>query len=263
MLIRHGKVTAIELKDKGFNVYGAARRIEKMADLEEKGIHTLPLDVTDDASMVICVDNIIAKEGSIDILVNNAGYGSYGAIEDVPIEEGRRQMEVNVIGLARMTQLVLPKMRENNFGKIVNITSMGGKIWSPFGGWYHATKFAVEGFSDCLRLETKEFGIDVIIVEPGGINTPWGTIAAENLKKTSGSGAYAKSANNVADKLKTTYEAGNYSDPSLIAETIAKAVTSKRPKTRYLVGAGAKPAVFMRHLLGDRGFDRIIKNVLG
>ena len=187
-----GESAAILLQENGFKVYGAARRLEKMKDLEAKGISTIALDITDEDSIMNCVNTIQEKEGSIDVLVNNAGYGSFGAIEDVSMEEARRQFDVNIFGLARLTQLVLPKMRENRFGKIVNISSMGGKVYTPFGAWYHATKHALEGWSDCLRIEVKPFGIDVVVVEPGGIKTPWGQIAADNLKKTSGNGPMLK-----------------------------------------------------------------------
>jgi len=257
-----GKATALELRDKGFTVYGAARRMDKLKELEEKGIRAIELDVTDDDSMVECVDKIHKVEGRLDILVNNAGYGSYGAIEDVPMEEARRQLEVNVFGLARMTQLVLPKMRENKYGKIVNISSMGGRIWTPLGGWYHTTKFAVEGFSNALRVETKEFGIDVIVIEPGGIKTDWGSIAAENLKKSSSKGAYSKQANKTAENMKKMYSGRGLSDPELIARTISKAVTARKPRIRYLVGFGAKPAVFIKNLFGDRVFDSISKRMM-
>lgn len=254
-----GKETAIELSKRDFTVYAAARRTDKMQDLTAKGIHPISLDVTNDESMSKCVNEILKKEGRIDVLVNNAGYGSYGAVEDVPMEEARRQIEVNVFGLARMVQLVLPGMRKNKYGKIVNISSMGGKIWTNFGGWYHATKFAVEGFSDCLRLEVSPFGIDVIVVEPGGIKTEWGIIAAQNLKTASTKGAYAQAASKTADGMINNYTGNQLSKPELIARTIGKAVTVRRPKTRYLVGFMAKPMVFMKKVFGDRAYDRIIK----
>ncbi|MFC7678873.1 oxidoreductase [Paenibacillus sp. GCM10028914] len=254
-----GRETAIELKNRGFIVYGAARRTEKMKDLADQGIHTISLDVTNDESMVNCVNVILEKEGRIDVLVNNAGYGSYGAVEDVPMEEARRQIDVNLFGLARMTQLVLPSMRKNRFGKIVNVSSMGGKVWTSFGGWYHATKFAVEGFSDCLRMEVEPFGIDVIVVEPGGIATDWGIIAAENLRKVSVNGAYEQAANRSADNMVKTYTGNLLTKPEAIARCIGKAVTVKRPKTRYLIGFGAKPMVFLKTIFSDRMFDKIIK----
>lgn len=254
-----GKETAIELSQKDFIVYAAARRTDRMQDLAAKGIRPIALDVTNDESMVNCINEILKKEGKIDVLVNNAGYGSYGAIEDVPMEEARRQIEVNLFGLARMTQLVLPSMRKNKYGKIVNISSMGGKIWTSFGGWYHAAKFAVEGFSDCLRLEVSSFGIDVIVVEPGGIKTDWGMIAAKGLKEVSAKGAYAEAANKTAEGMVKNYSGNSLSKPELIAKTISKAVTIRKPKTRYLVGFMAKPMVFMKNVFGDRAYDRIIK----
>ncbi len=255
-----GKITAIMLKDKGFKVYGVARRIDKLESIAKQGINILPLDVTDENSMVECVDTIINKEGRIDVLVNNAGYGSYGAIEDVPIKEARRQMEVNIFGLARMTQLILPYMRKNNYGKIVNISSMGGRVWTPYGGWYHTTKFALEGFSACLRLEVEPFGIDVIVIEPGGIKTDWGHIAADNLEKTSKNGAYEKNGIAISKAMKKTYS-GNLTKPEVIAKCIVKAVTVKKPRTRYLIGYGAKPSVYIQKLFGDRLYDKIAKKM--
>ncbi len=254
-----GFVASAGLKKKGFAVYAASRKLEKMRDLEKKGINILYLDLTDDESMVNCVETIMEKEGQIDVLVNNAGYGSYGAIEDVPLEEARRQIEVNVLGLGRMIQLVLPGMRKNRFGRIINITSVGGKVHTPFGGWYHASKFAVEGLSDCLRTEVAEFGIDVVVVEPGGIKTEWGIIAGENLKKTSGKGAYSKMANRIADVMIEMYKTGKGLSPSsLISDVIVRAASVEKPKTRYLIGANAKPAFLMKRILSDRAYDKLI-----
>lgn len=257
-----GKSTALELKNRGFIVYGAARRTDNMSDIRKQGINIISLDVTNEESMVSCVDKIIKKEGHIDVLVNSAGYGSYGAIEDVPIEEARRQFEVNLFGLARMTQLILPYMRKSRFGKIVNISSMGGKVTTPFGGWYHATKFAVEGFSDCLRVEVEPFGIDVIVIEPGGIKTDWGIIAAENLKKTSARGAYEKAASKSAEGMKKLYSGDRLTKPEVIAKAIGKAVTVSKPKTRYLIGYAAKPTLVMKRVLSDRTFDKIVQKMM-
>lgn len=254
-----GKETALELSRYGFTVYAAARRVDRMQDLLNEDIQPISLDVTDEDSMTTGVDEILRKEGRIDILVNCAGYGSYGAIEDVPMEDARRQFEVNLFGLARLIQLVLPSMRKYRYGKIVNISSMGGKVWTSFGGWYHAAKFAVEGLSDCLRLELEPFGIDVIVVEPGGIKTDWGIIAANNLIKNSANSAYASAANHTAEGMIKNYTGNRLSDPKVISQTICRAVTAKRPKTRYLVGFMAKPMVFIKNFLGDRAFDKIIK----
>jgi short-subunit dehydrogenase len=256
-----GESAAKLLNKNGFTVYGAARRVEKMKGLEEEGIATITLDITNEDSIVNCVNTIIENEGSIDVLVNNAGYGSYGAIEDVPIEEAKKQFEVNIFGLARLTQLVLPLMRENGYGRIVNISSMGGKVFTPFGGWYHATKHALEGWSDCLRIETKPFGIDVVVVEPGGIKTPWGQIAADNLKKTSGSGAYAEQANKTAEGTAKMYASNQLSKPEVIGKVILKAVTARKPRRRYVKGFGARPAIFIRKWFGDGIYEWMIKSI--
>lgn len=255
-----GKMTARELHAAGFQVYAAARRVEQMADLQDEGITPVFLDLTVDASIVSCVNEVLHQAGHIDVLVNNAGYGSYGAIEDVSLSEARRQFEVNLFGMARLIQLVTPSMRENHYGKIVNVSSMGGRIWTKFGGWYHATKYAVEGLSDCLRMELKPFGIDVIVVEPGGIKTDWGIIAAQNLKKTSANGAYAEMAGKAADGMMKNYSNNMLSKPDLIARTIRKAVTKRRPHTRYLIGFGAKPMVWTHKIFGDRVFDWVIRH---
>lgn len=253
-----GKSTAAILHSQGYTVYGAARRTDEMADLKAKGIGVISLDLTNDASIVDAVNTILNKEGRIDILVNNAGYGSYGAVEDVPLDEARRQFEVNLFGMARLTQLVLPAMRRQHSGRIVNISSMGGKIYTPLGAWYHATKHAVEGWSDCLRLELKPFGIDVVVVEPGGIKTPWGQIAADNLKKTSSNGAYARFAENVVENTTKMYSGNQLTDVDVLGHTIAKAATDRKPKTRYVKGYMAKPAIAIRKWFGDRVYDSVI-----
>jgi len=257
-----GKETGKTLLGVGHTVYVAARRVERMEDLEELGCIPLKMDVTKEEDLVAAVERIERDHGGVEILVNNAGYGSYGAIEDVPLEEAKRQFEVNIFGLARLTQLVLPRMREKHYGKIVNISSVGGKIYTPFGGWYHATKHALEGFSDCLRLETKPFGIDVVIVEPGGIATEWGKIAAEHLKETSGGGAYADMATSAADGMAKMYAGGRLSHPSVIARTILKAVTARRPRTRYAAGAMSGMVLFLRRWLSDRMFDRVVMSMV-
>lgn len=164
-----GRETAIYLAKNNYKVYGVARRVDKLEELNKLGIQTIAMDVTDEASIKNTIDTIIQKEGKIDVLVNNAGYGEYGAFEDVSIENAKYQMEVNVFGLARITQLVLPYMRQQKSGSIINVSSVGGKVSNPMGSWYHASKFAVEALSDSLRLEVKPFGINVVVIEPGGI----------------------------------------------------------------------------------------------
>lgn len=258
-----GAATALKLKRLGCTVYAAARRVDRMRDLAAAGITVLALDVTDDASMQAGIEQIIATSGRLDVLVNNAGYGSYGAVEDVSMDEARAQFEVNVFGAVRLIQLALPHMRRQRCGTIVNISSMGGKIHTPLGAWYHGTKFALEAISDCLRMEVQPFGIDVVVVEPGGIKTEWAGIAAEKLLEVSGRGAYAEQAQPMAESMVGAASRKRQSPPELIADTIAQAVTARRPKTRYAVGFGAKPMIFMRGLLPDRAFDGFMRMATG
>jgi NAD(P)-dependent dehydrogenase (short-subunit alcohol dehydrogenase family) len=254
-----GEATARRLHGLGYTVYAAARRVDRMSGLQRDGIRVRQLDVTDDASMTEFVERIVAEAGRVDVLVNNAGYGSYGAVEDVPLTEARRQFEVNVFGLARLTQLVLPHMRERRSGYVVNISSVGGKIYEPLGGWYHATKFAVEGLSDSLRVEVAPFGIHVVLIEPGAIKTEWSGIAAAGVRSTSGRTAYAEQAEMVANLLTAADSRPRLvSPPQVIADAVARAVTARRPRTRYAVGGGAKPILLARRLLSDRAFDRFI-----
>ena len=200
-----GEATARRLKQLGYTVYAVARRADRMAALKERGIRTEPADVTDDAALVALVGKIISETGRVDVLVNNAGYGSYGALEDVPMDEARRQMDVNVFGLARLIQLVLPHMRAQRDGYIVNISSIGGKIWEPLGCWYHAAKFAVEGLAlarPAMRAEVAQFGIKVIVIEPGAIRTEWAGISADNLDAASASTPYREQARFISGTLR-------------------------------------------------------------
>ena len=255
-----GLATAQALLAAGWRVVGGARRVERMAPIEAAGGTALALDVTDDASMRAFVQAALDGEGRIDALVNNAGYGEYGAVEDVPLDAVRRQFEVNVFGLGRMTQLVLPTMRAQRSGTIVNVSSIGGKIYSPLGAWYHATKHAVEGLSDALRLELREFGIDVVVVEPGAIKTEWDGVAVDRMMETSGEGPYADFAARTKRFMEAAYEGGNGSLPSVIADVIVKAVTADTPKTRYAAGDRATLAIASRWLLPDRAFDAFLRS---
>lgn len=256
-----GKATALQLIQEGHTVYGAARRVEKMQDLVDAGGHSLQMDVTKDADMEKGIAKIIEKEGGIDTLINNAGYAIYGSVEETSIEDARRQFEVNIFGLARLTQLVLPHMREKSSGQIINVSSMGGRIYMPLGAWYHGTKHALEGWSDCLRLEVKPFGIDVVVIRPGAIATEFGDVMLEPMLKRSGDGPYKKIAKSMAKSIKDSYEKENASSPpSVIAKTISKAVNASKPKTRYTAGKLAKPLVFVRNYLGDRIYDWAINS---
>ena len=253
-----GEETARTLHKLGYTVYAAARRTDRLEQLTPIGIHALAMDVTDDESMTSGIEKIIAETGRIDVLVNNAGYGSFGAIEDVSIDEARRQFEVNVFGLARLTQLVLPHMRAQRSGTIINISSIGGRFTTLLGGWYHASKHAVEALSDALRMETAPFGIDVAVIEPGLIRTEWSGIAAKHLEETADGSAYASQIKAVANSMRSESTNKRQSPPSVIADTVEKIVTARKPRTRYVVGFAAKPLVTLRHILPDRAFDRLI-----
>ncbi len=256
-----GFETAKKLAAQGFTVYAGARRVEKMEPLKAHGVTVLSLDVTDEESMSAAVGEVLAAHGRIDVLVNNAGYGSYGSLEEVDLAEGRRQFDVNIFGLARMTQLVLPAMRAAGRGRIINVSSIGGKMYEPLGAWYHATKFAVEGLSDSLRIELKPHGIDVAIIEPAGTQTEWGAISGESLLATSGHGPYMDQAKIVAAALASTDGSAMSTHPDVIADAIVHAATSPRPKTRYPVGKGARAILLLRRLLPDRVFDVVIWNI--
>lgn len=250
----------------GIHYHTSQKTAEETAELVRgMGLQAflLPADLTIEEQAKATVDRLVEQAGRLDVLVNNAGYGSYGAVEDVPLDEARRQFEVNVFGAARLIQLVMPTMRGQKSGTIINITSMGGKIYTPFGAWYHATKFALESFSDCLRLEAKPFGINVVVVEPGAIRTEWSSIAADHLVDTSAKGAYADKAGKVAKSFRSESMAKQSSPAEVVAKTVVKAATARRPKTRYAVGFGAKPLIFTRGLLPDRAYDSMILRVGG
>lgn len=251
-----GLETAVYLNNMGYKVYAAARRMERMKECEKCGITALYLDLTEEESIRKLVDSVLNTEGKIDILINCAGYGLYGALEDVSLYEAKKQMEVNVFGLARLIQLVVPIMREQKSGKIVNVSSIGGKIVGPFGLWYHVSKFGVEALSDALRLELKPFGIDVVIIQPGGIQTEWGDIAMVNLEKSSQKSVYQRAILKVVESNRKHQK--NYSDPSIIAKLIFKALRVKKPKTRYHAGYMAGFLLFIRKVVPDRIIDKMI-----
>jgi NAD(P)-dependent dehydrogenase (short-subunit alcohol dehydrogenase family) len=252
-----GEATVKRLMADGYVVYAAARRLDRMAPLAASGARVIALDLTDDASIVAAVEQVRNDAGRLDVLVNNAGYGSYGAVEDVPLEEARRQFEVNLFGAARLIQLALPMMRAQNSGKIVNVSSIGGKLGLAFGAWYHATKHALEGLSDSLRMELIPFGIDVIVIEPGAIRTEWGGIARESLLARSGDTAYGPYARRVA-KVFEGMSSRLQSPAEKVANVIADAVKARKPRTRYPTAGGASLFLFVRRVLSDRMFDRLM-----
>ena len=254
-----GRATATYLAGRGHRVYASARRIDSIEDLANDGCKILPLDVTDDGSMRAAVDEITSAEGGVDALVNNAGYGLQGPFEETSVEEIRRQFETNVFGAVALTQMVLPKMRERKFGRIVNISSMGGRITLPGGAFYHGTKHALEAISDVARFELKPFGIDVVVIEPGIIRTEFGTAAVATVDQ--GDGPYASYNESLKGVLSSAYEgpmAKAGVGPEAVAKTIGKAIEARRPRTRYVVPAFTRGILLARRLLPDRAWDAAV-----
>ncbi len=255
-----GHATAERLAGEGWTVYATARRLQTLSDLEAAGCKTLPLDVTDEASMSAAVNAVIAAEGAVGVLINNAGYSQSGAVESVPLDQVRRQFETNVFGLIRMCQLVLPGMRDQHWGRIVNLSSMGGRLTFPGGGLYHGSKYAVEAISDALRFEVQGFGVEVIVIEPGLIVTNFGETAAGSVGETAG--PYADFNRDVARAIEDVYHgplAKLGSGPDAVAKAIAGALKSEHPKTRYPITVSAHLLINQRRLMPDRLWDRVMR----
>ncbi|HEX2183060.1 MAG TPA: oxidoreductase [Rubrobacteraceae bacterium] len=255
-----GWATAERLARRGWTVYATARDVEAIAPLEASGCRLLPLDVTDEDSMRAAVEEVERLEGAVGVLVNNAGYSQSGAVEEVPMEKVRRQFETNVFGLVRMCQLVLPGMRRQGFGKIVNLSSMGGRLTFPGGGFYHASKYAVEAISDALRFEVRGFGVEVIVVEPGLIRTGFARTAVGSMGE--GDGPYAGFEAGVAQTTRENYERGPLAalggGPETVAETVELAISAARPRARYTVTPSARVLISARRLLPDRAWDGLL-----
>ncbi|MDQ2676121.1 MAG: oxidoreductase [Actinomycetota bacterium] len=258
-----GAETARHLAARGWTVYATARRPEALAELEAAGCKTLALDVTDEASMKAATGQVIEAEGAIGVLVNNAGYSQSGAVESIELESIRRQFETNVFGLIRMSQLCLPGMREQGWGRIVNIGSMGGKLTFPGGGIYHATKHSVEAISDAMRFETSGFGVKVVLIEPGLITTEFGSAAVASIGEgVTEEGPYGKFNHHVGKMTAGAYEgplAKLGGGPDAVAKVIEKAISSRRPRPRYTVTPSAKLSIAQRRLVTDRGWDRLMR----
>ena len=258
-----GRATATHLAGAGHTVYASARKLDDVADLAEAGCRTLAVDVTDEASMVAAVEAVEGEHGAVDALVNNAGYSQSGPVEEVSIDDARRQFETNVFGLARLCQLVLPAMRARGSGRIVNLSSMGGRMTLPGGGWYHASKHAVEALSDALRFEVAPFGIQVVVVEPGVVVTRFGDTANATAEASSDlAGPYDTLMAGLVTTVAGAYEkpkAGQSITPEVVAKRIETAITARRPKPRYVVGAQARGILTARAVLPDRGWDAMMR----
>jgi NAD(P)-dependent dehydrogenase (short-subunit alcohol dehydrogenase family) len=259
-----GRAAALELLGAGHTVYGGARRAQSLEAVRAAGGHALEMDVTDDADLQRVVRTVLDQQGRIDVLVNNAGFGLYGAAEDVPLSQARYQLEVNLFGPARLIQLVLPQMRGQRSGTIVNVSSMGGEIAFPLGAWYHASKHALEAYSDALRQEVRRLGIDVVLIQPGLIRTGFGDVTTSGVREISGHGPYRQLAEALARSTEAIYrEDGKASEPSVVAQAIRTAVESERPKPRYPVGYMARPLLALNRFLPARLFDRVATSQIG
>jgi NAD(P)-dependent dehydrogenase (short-subunit alcohol dehydrogenase family) len=264
-----GRATAAHLAGLGHTVVATARRVADIADLEARGCRTLALDVTDEASSRAAVEATLAAHGRIDVLINNAGYSQSGAVESVPVARARAQFETNVFGPLRLTQLVLPGMRARRSGRVINVSSMGGRLVFPGGGVYHASKYALEALSDALRFELRPFGVAVVLIEPGLIRTRFaatvGAQMAAAAEDTSEAGrAYAEFNAYVRSGTQSAYERGPMArmagEPEDVARTIATAIAAPRPRARYTVGVSATVFLALRRWLGDAGWDWFLRS---
>jgi NAD(P)-dependent dehydrogenase (short-subunit alcohol dehydrogenase family) len=266
-----GRAAALSLHQAGFTVYATARRTETLTDLSSRGLRTLALDVTDEESMTQAVAAVVAEAGAVGVLIKNAGYGLYGPVEQLPMAEIRRQFETNFFGLVRLTQLVLPGMRRQGRGRILNVSSMGGRITLPGGAFYHASKYAVEALSDALRMEVAQFGIDVVLIEPGPVKTPWNDVAAGSLSTAAdGPAADGDAYREYKAAVGASFgkaQAGLFgrfgSTSEDIAKVITQAVTARRPRARYLINPVAKSLVAMNRVLPARAYDSMLRRQYG
>ena len=258
-----GRATAAHLAASGWRVYATARRPESIQDLAGRGCRTLALDVCDEASMRTAVETVERAEGAVGVLINNAGYGQEGAFEETAMPDIRRQFETNVFGLIRLTQMVLPGMRRQHWGRVVNLSSMGGRLTLPGGAFYHATKYAVEALSDALRFEVRPFGVDVIVIQPGPIRTQFGDTAIAAVKRVESAGSpYAEFNQVLAEKIREAYEGpmGRLAaEPEAVARVIERAITAEKPRTRYVITFAARFMMALRRWLPDRAFDGFLR----
>src|SRR3954471_24048202 len=256
-----GRATAGHLAQRGYTVYASARKLDAIRDLEAHGCRLLALDVTDDDSMTAAVEAVEREQGAVGVLVNNAGYSQSGAVESIPMDAVRKQFETNVFGLVRLCQLVLPAMRAQRFGRIINISSMGGRLVFPGGGYYHASKFAVEELSDALRFEVKGFGIGVTLIDPGLITNEFGNAAVGSLDPDANDGPYGHFNSAVGATTAGAYESGGLAKLGAGPEAVAKAIERaiKKPKSRIPVTASARVMIGLRRVMPDSMWDRSMR----
>ena len=254
-----GREVAILLARKGHSVYAGARRVDRMEDLAEHGITPIGMDVTRGDGNERAVSRIIESEGRIDVLINNAGFGLYGPVEDIPLDDARYQFEVNLFGLAHLTQLVLPHMRAQGSGRIINVSSILGRVFVPLGAWYHATKHALEGWSDCLRFETAPFNIQVVLIEPGAIKTEFADVMRAPFRKYCGDTAYKAQVDRFLKVMDARCPEERGTEPEILAKVFVEAATTRKPRRRYVSGAMARPVMFLRKWFGDGIYEFILR----
>ena len=254
-----GREAAILLAKQGHTVYGGARRVDRMVDLADDGITAVEMDVTHSDDNERVVDRVIGAEGRIDVLINNAGFGLYGPVEDIPIDEARYQFEVNLFGLAHLTQLVLPHMRAQGSGRIVNVSSMVGKVYTPLAAWYDATKHALEGWSDCLRYETAPFGIQVVLIQPGAIKTEFDDVRSAQLAQLPADSAYRAQIDVFRRLVEDPQGLEHQTPAAAVAKVYAKAATARRPRRRYATGKNARSWMLLRKWLGDGAYEAMLR----
>lgn len=247
------------LLSRGWCVFAGARRLDRMEPLRQLGAQLIHLDLCDNASIVSACETVMEQSPHLDALINNAGYGSYGALEDVAWEDVQKQFQVNLFGLARLCQIFLPSMRATDGSTIINVSSVGGKIWMPVGGWYHATKHALEVYSDVLRLEVEPFGIRVVIIEPGGVKTEFSSVSSETLKTTISDSAYARWTKPMLNLMSSYSDSKAITSPERVASVVLKALHSSRPARRYAVGIDAKILLFLYRWLPMWGWEAFLR----
>lgn len=253
-----GDLVVRGLLDRGYDVWAAARRTERMAELERLGARVAPLDLVDGASIDALAERVLTESGAVDVLVNNAGYGSYGAVENVALDEARRQFEVNLFGLSALTAALLPAMRERRRGRIVNISSIAGTVWEPMAAWYHASKAALDRWSDCLRVEVRPYGVEVVTVRPSGFRTEWNTIARDYLRETSRGTAYERQGRGAARLIGLFGDPLTSSPAHVVADAILEAATSPRAARVVPAARGARTLMALVTVLPTAVVDEVL-----
>jgi len=254
-----GRATAERLARRGWTVYASARQRESIEDLADAGCKLLTLDVADEASRRAAIAEVEGAEGVVGALVNNAGFSLGGPVEEVPLDEWHRQFETNLFGMIHLIQLALPGMRRQRWGRIANVSSVGGRLTFPGAGAYHASKHAMEAMSDALRYEAKPFGVRVSVIEPGLIKTKFGDTAVSTAADRGGDGPYAEFMAGVATRTAGAYEGMMAASPERVAKVIERALRRRSPRPRYRVTAGARVILLTRAMTTDRGWDRVVR----